>query len=325
MDSDAAGDDGLATFDLFTDVGNLPITVYFRLDATQSTDAGNVWTQTPEPTAMSSGAGRHLVYVHDGTAAPGTVDLGIQRVEYITQGLFVPVHHESDLAEAVPMYTMGSDDTDGATNIRVELLADDQTTVLSTRSAAANGDVVWGGPRAPVQIADSLNSQNVYYVRAFSASPNISIVTPTIYRVGQAGGGSVGTFGPGEGGFRHSARVCPLAADTVIVNCSAFGYKYNNTTVTGTITMGGPVVGMSVALYRCVPPDTSSCTRDGDPTTTTTNAAGLYTFSGNLEDIYEVVPDPASVGLSSVTPAGGSPIVVTRGSANVQTKNFTAS
>ena len=326
VDSDAFDGSGTASFELFTDVGTLPITVYFRLDDSQTGDAGNIWTQTPEPTAASSGAGRHLVYVHDGTRAPGAVSLGVQRIEYITQAIFVPVHHEIDLGEADPIYTPGSDDTNGATNIQVEVLADDQTTVLRTATAASNGHVVWNGPNAAGPTADSLNAQTVYYVRASSTSGNISIVTPTIYRVGQAGGGSVGTFGPGEGGFRHSARVCPLAADTAIANCSAFAYKYNNTTVTGTITNGGvPVSGMTVDLYRCEPPDQSSCTRDGDPVSVTTNATGVFSFSGNLEDIYEIVPNPASAGLSSVSPVGGNAIVVTQGSGDVQTRNFTAS
>lgn len=326
VDSDDADGTGIASFELFTDVANLPVTVYFRLDDSQPGDAGNVWTQTPEPTAASSGAGRHLVFVHDGTRAPGGVDLGVQRVEYVTQALFVPVHHESDLGEADPVYTPSSDDTDGATNIQVEVLADDQTTVLRTATAASNGHVVWNGPNAAGPTADSLNAQSVYYVRASSLSGNISIVTPTIYRVGQAGGGSVGTFGPGEGGFRHSARVCPLGADTVIANCSAFAYKYNNTTVTGTITSGGsPVSGMTVDLYRCVPPDSSSCTRDGDPISVTTNGLGVFTFSGNLEDIYEIAPDAGSAGFTSTSAVGGSPIVVTQGSGDVQTRNFTAS
>ena len=325
-DNDAASATGEVSFDLFTDVTNLPVTVYFRLDDSQSNDAGNIWSQTPEPTAVSSGAGRHLVFVHDGTRPPGTVDLGVQRVEYLTQAIFVPVHHESDLAEADPIYTPGADDTNGATNIQVELLADDQSTVLGTRTAASNGHVVWSGPNAGGPSADSLDAQKVYYVRASSTNGNISIITPTIYRVGEAGGGSVGTFGPGEGGFRHSARVCPLAADTVIANCSAFAYKYNNTTVTGTVLNGAtPVEGMTIDLYRCVPPNTASCTRDGDPISVTTNNVGVYTFSGNLEDIYEIVPNPGSAGFSSATSVDGPPIVVTEGSGNIQTRNFTAS
>ncbi|MDH3222165.1 MAG: hypothetical protein OEO23_00505, partial [Gemmatimonadota bacterium] len=324
--NDSTGFDGVASFDLFTDVSNLPLTIYFRFDDSQKSDAGNIWTQTPEPTALASAAGRYLVYVHDGTQAPGTVDLGIQRVEYITSSVFSPVYHESDLGEASPIYTLGADDKTGSSNIRVEILADDQTTVLYSQMAPPNGEAFWNGPNFPAsQFRAELFAQNVYYVRASSTSPNIEIVTPTIYQVGQAGGGSVGAHGPGLGGFRHSSRVCPLAADTVIVHCGAFAFKFNNTTVRGTITNGPPVSGMTVELYRCVPPDASSCTRDGDPLTTTTNALGIFTFSGNLEDIYEIVPDPGSVGLSSATPDGGSPIVVTNGSGDIQTKNFTAS
>ena len=326
LDNDSTGFDGVASFSLFANVGELPITVYFRLDDSQPSDAGNIWTQTPEPTALSSGAGRHLVYVHDGTQAPGTVDLGIQRVEYITSSVFAPVFHENDLAEPTPIYTQGADNATGATNIIVEILADDQSTVLYSQNAPGNGEAFWNGPNFPAaQFRAELNAQTVYYVRATSDSPNIDIVSPTIYQVGLAGGGSVGAHGPGVGGFRHSSRVCPLAADTVIKNCGAFAYKFNNTTVTGTISNGGGVSGMTVNLYRCVPPDRASCTRDGDPLTTTTNGSGVYTFSGLLEDIYEVVPDPGSAGLSNVSPDGGSPMVVTNGSGNSQTKNFTAS
>ena len=228
--SDETGFDGVASFELFTDIGNLPITVHFRADESQPSDAGNIWTQTPEPTSVAAGTGRYITYVHDGTQPPGTVDLGIQRVEYITQGLFVPVHHEVDDAEATPINTPGGDDdTDGAVDILIELLADDQSTVLRSKNASSNGHVVWSGPRAGGPSADSLNAQDVFYVRASSGNSAIEIVSPTVYRVGEAGGGSVGTFGPGAGGFRHSARVCPLSADTVIANCSAFAYKYNNT------------------------------------------------------------------------------------------------
>ena len=326
LDNDSTGFDGVASFDLFTDVGSLPQTIYFRLDDSQKSDAGNIWTQTPEPTALSSGAGRHLVYVHDGTQPPGTVDLGIQRVEYITTSVFAPVFHENDLAEATPIYTPGADDKSGSSDILMEILADDQSTVLYSRMAPTNGEAFWNGPNFPSEpFRAELISQNVYFVRASSTNPNIEIVTQAMYQVGQAGGGSVGAHGPGLGGFRHSSRVCPLAADTVIVNCGAFAFKYNNTTVRGTISNGGGVSGMTVNLYRCVPPDRASCTRDGDPITTTTNGSGVYSFPGRLEDIYEVVPDPSSVGLSSVSPDGGSPIVVTNGSGDTKTKNFTAS
>ncbi|NNF27873.1 MAG: carboxypeptidase regulatory-like domain-containing protein, partial [Gemmatimonadetes bacterium] len=117
LDNDSTGFDGVASFDLFTDVASLPTTIYFRLDDGQSSDAGNIWTQTPEPSAVSGGAGRHLVYVHDGTQAPGTVDLGIQRVEYITSSVFAPVFHVNYLAETTPIYTVGGDDKDGSSDI----------------------------------------------------------------------------------------------------------------------------------------------------------------------------------------------------------------
>ena len=320
------GFDGVARFDLFADLGDLPLTLYFRAQDSQGSDAGNLWTQTPEPTAVASGTGRFMTYVHDGTQAPGTLDLGVQRIEYVTQSIFAPVYHERDLAEATPIHTPGSDDYDDATNITVEILADDQTTVLYSRSASSNGHAFWNGPRFGAEpFRAELIAQDVYYVRATSTDPDMEIVSPTIYQVGEAGGGSVGTFGPGAGGFRHSARVCPLAADTAIANCGAFAYKFNNTTVRGTIRAGGVgVSGMTVDLYRCVPPDTASCTRDGDPVSTTTNGSGVFTFTGNLEDIYEIVPNPGSTGHSSATPDGGSPVVVTRGKGDTATKNFTA-
>ena len=81
---------------------------------------------------------------------------------------------------------------------------------------------------------------------------------------------------------------------------------------------------MTVELYRCTPPDRETCARDGTAISVTTNSSGVYRFSGNLEDIYEIVPDPASAGLSSVSPAGGSPMVVTSGDGDVATRNFTA-
>lgn len=328
IDNHETGFDGVQSFFLNAPVATLPITVYFRLQDSQGSDAGNIWTQTPEPTALGAGTGRFMTYVHDGTQAPGMADLGIQRVEYVTQAIFAPVHHETDNAEASPIYTPGSDDTEAATSILLEVLADDQTTVLYSRTAASNGHAFWNGPNFPsVQNRANLIAQNVYFVRASSQDSNIEIVTPSVYQVGVAGGGSVGTFGPGAGGFRHSARLCPLAADTTIANCSGFAYKYNNTQVTGTITAsgGGPVANMTVELYRCTPPDTASCTRDGSAISTTTNGSGVYTFSGNLEDIYEVVPNAGSAGFSSVAPAGGSPIVVTGGSGDSKTKDFTAS
>jgi len=342
--SSQTGFDGLASYDLTEDVVDLPVVVYFRADDSQWDDAGNIWTQTPEPTAVATGTGRFMTYVHDGTRGPGgAVDLGIQRIEYVTQSVFSPVYHESDLGEASPTYTppcdpnweepepeencddVIHDDKDGATGILVEILEDDQETVVEWKQAPPNGEVFWNGPRFgsnPLHQAE-LMSMEVYYVRATSTDPDISIVTQTMYQIGMSGGGSVGTFGPNLGGFRHSARVCPLAPDTVINHCGAFAFKFNNTSVTGAVT---GIQGMTVDLYRCTPPDRESCDRDGDPVaTTTTGAAGVYTFSNLLEDIYEVVPDPSSTGHSSVTPAGGSPIVVTNGDGDAQTKNFTAS
>jgi hypothetical protein len=287
-----------------------------------------------------------MTYVHDGTRAPGgAVDLGLQRIEYVTQSVFSPVYHEADLAEASTVYTPPCDpnwdepepeencndavhdDKDGVTGVLVEIL-DDQQEVVETKQAPPNGEVFWNGPRFgtnPLHQAE-LVAMEVYHVRATATDPEVTIVSPTQYQIGMSGGGSVGTFGPNLGGFRHSARVCGLAQDTVIDHCGAFAVKFNNTRVTGTITSGGGAVsGMTVNLYRCTPPDTGSCSRDGDPLTTTTNGSGVYTFNGNLEDIYEVVPDPASAGFSTVTPAGGSAIVLTQGRNDSKTKNFTAS
>lgn len=306
------GLDGKAVHALSVPVSSLPVTYYLRANDNQPPAASNTWTQTPEPQSGASAAGRFIRYVHDGTGPQsGTLDVGRQRLRYLTQSMFVPVHHEVDNTQSTPLWS-GGDNFDGATAIRITVSGGG---VTRNKFAASNGDVVWNG---------EFNSETVYTVSATSTNSSITIVSPTSYTVGQPGGGSVGAFGAGAGGFRHSARVCPLSADTAIANCSAFAYKYNNTGVTGNIQDGSAanVSGLTVELYSYA---CGACARSGSPVSTvTTNGSGNFTFSGLLEGIYEIVPVPASGGFSSATVvAPSTAIVTTAGNGNSQTSNWT--
>ena len=126
-----------------------------------------------------------------------------------------------------------------------------------------------------------------------------------------------------QGGYRHSARVCPLSADTIIANCSGFAYKYINTSITGRITVsgGGGQAGVTVTLTRCRTPQslgsTSCAQSDGFSVQDTTNGNGDFSFGGLLEGIYEVRP----AGASGATP--GSRLVQTAGSGASELANFT--
>ncbi|MGI9629223.1 MAG: hypothetical protein ACR2QM_20535, partial [Longimicrobiales bacterium] len=62
FDASETGFDGIASFDLFADLDDLPVTVFMRLDDSQPSDAWNIWTQTPEPTTLSAGTGRFMTY-----------------------------------------------------------------------------------------------------------------------------------------------------------------------------------------------------------------------------------------------------------------------
>jgi len=217
--------------------------------------------------------------------------------------VWTQVFHEVDNTSSGPVRSNG-DDTAGSTSMKIQLRRNG--TQLDSRSVVASGSI---GPFHRRPVPDNLT------LTVSSNDGTITFVSPTSIVVGAPGGGSVGTV-DGDGGYRHSSRVCPLSADTIISNCSGFAYKFNNTRVQGTITQGGGGAGgETVKLERCRTPQSLNAqqcaAKDGFSRTDTTSGSGAYDFSGLLEGIYQV------------SAGGVSRLVATKGKGNVQVKDFT--
>jgi hypothetical protein len=135
-----------------------------------------------------------------------------------------------------------------------------------------------------------------------------------------------------------------------------FAFLVKNTTVRGTITDGSAkaVSGMTVSLRRCndsvgavgsVTPnpardygadglpgggdDVVSCNDGavdylGTTQNATTNASGVFEFGGLTEGVYEVIPQPTTVGtFTTSTPAAR--LYFTLGSGDIESATFTVS
>jgi hypothetical protein len=301
----ASSQSGNAVVTISRSPSELPQKVYFRLDSDQSQAYGEAWVQSTDPAGAGSASGGYLQYTADGLEPiNGSVNVGKLVVRYTTMVIFTTGFHEVDNTSSGPVKSQG-DNREGATAIGITLKRNGST--VETRGLTSTGGVVFR--RLPVP--------SDYTLTAASTDSNITILTPSTLTVGSTGGGSVGRT-DSQGGYRHSARVCPVSADTIIANCAGWAYKFNNTAVTGTVTRsgGGGAGGVEVRLARCRTPQSTSAStcvaEDGFVQTRTTSGSGGFSFTGLLEGIYEV----------SVTGSSVSTLVATRGNGNRQTANL---
>ena len=121
---------------------------------------------------------------------------------------------------------------------------------------------------------------------------------------------------------------------------TVFTFLFNNTKAFGVIkmTVGGAVVpNMSVTLRRCLtsagavkpPAGPALCTTymplaapNAGPTTVSTDATGTFTYNNLQEGVYEIVPNAASVNLTSTTPT--SRLFLQSGSQDIERGDYTA-
>ena len=257
---------GMATFTDEADVDDLPMKFYIRLSTSQAKALGEAFMVTPEPSdaasmesaavAGSKTAQSLLVYEHDGLTMPGdTVDLGVMRVKWTTQSLYVGVHHERDHIEGFDNQRLQSRDArpsaaaraDSAVNIRLQVVDKYGTPrdweyedaygqdprgitggTAQPRPPLANGLVVYSDLPANLDFvveAEANGSRQIYGLRdvdAFMGSRRAEI---------SRGDHSVGTFGEHSGTGPH-VLICPLAERGGLANCSTFAYGYTNNVVT---------------------------------------------------------------------------------------------
>lgn len=268
-------------------VDDLPVTFYARPNGTQEYAYDAEWTWSPKPAGAGSSAGRYLKYEWDGTDPPSGVNLGVLEITYTTMHFYTNVHHEVDDIASNPQRTAG-DDMEGATSITIYLYQGGK--LVDTRPIRKIG-AINAIYNVPSFVAGS--------VEARSSDSTIEFITPTVQSTGGNGGGTVGALGP-QGGYRHSFRLCPQRADTIIKQCSGFAYKFNNTKIRGRVRHGNgsAATGETVTVKRCRIPQPLSGSRcaayDGFEKSGGTNSNGDYSISSLLEGTYEVTVNGVS-------------------------------
>lgn len=262
---------------------SIPDTFFVRLAG--PTDQGTVvnnhgFNQTPEPATGASSVSRYLRYVFNGTN-PDSIMVGTEKITWTDVDLYVRAHNERD---DTLNFTNGDVSSPGSDNLQVQLYrvnTDGTKTSVDGPYAlnfpAASGSVVFGvnGTAAAVTLP-----VGTYEVRARSAVGTQTIISDTAYTV---------TI---DGAKMQDTLKTFMASATHPKGYSSFVWKYNNTTLAGTVraadgtNANGATVRIQTAANFVGP------VRD----TTLNITAGSYSKTGLLEGPYTVT---ASMGDSA--------------------------
>ncbi len=251
-----------------------------------------------------------LVYEHTGLALPtAKMDLGEVAVTFTTQTLVVGVHQERD---NVPGFTnIAPGDVrpvanDTPADIVISLAVPDSrgypTAILDDEGQEMNYDRMPGAGTGLVRYP-SLDSELKLIVEA-DASNNKKIVTPDRLNVfgedvDTDAHGTTGAFGE-AGGLMPVVHFCPETTTDGPAykdDCSTFGYKFTDGSISRTITSasyaGGdsvPAAGVIVAVKAIDGIDARS------PRPKKASAAGVASFADLVDGTYEITVMPDSTG-----------------------------
>ena len=249
-------------------------TFFMRLSNTQAVAGTHEFSQTP--VAMrGTAAGPLLRFIHNGTAAVSDpAYVGDETVMFTDADLVVRVYDERDdsLPGGPPKYTTG-DNIENADNVQFSLkwrhtgASTDSTRTLT--AAAVDGVAMF----VNVPIA-----QDPYTLNARSLVSFQKVLNDTTLTVGT--GGSAGDLTGG----RLSSKVYPLG-DTTTARHAAFAFKYTNGAISGS-TLAADATPASGLIVTATP--TTETIQGSATLTDTTDAAGLYGWSGLTEGKYTV-------------------------------------
>lgn len=203
-------------------------------------------------------------------------------------------------------------------------LVDAGGTLLETATTDANGEYSFGGLREGtylVRWVDDTPDNTVVVLKALNTDS--AFVTTTA--AAPVAGGSIAALP------RWDYEISAGDGDDDVAD---FMFLYKNTTINATVQTGAAVkiAGMTVSLRRCnvstgavSPPQTAvdqTCTTYlGSTVTAVSDANGVATFSDLIEGVYQIAPQPGTVG-TYTTSAPASTLYITIGSADVESATF---
>ncbi|MDE2980287.1 MAG: carboxypeptidase regulatory-like domain-containing protein [Gemmatimonadota bacterium] len=251
--------DGKGTLSFMADTDNLPAMVYIRAAADQDDeiDMGEMYEQTDA-----------LMHEHDGFILPANndpaenmdLDKGPVYVSFTTQSLFIGAHRElDDRTGLTDNIGVGGGDKfptgDAVDKIEVRLMQEDARGRLRPFEYDHDLDAETPDVAAEAMFGDDgqvkfahvpANAKITVEVDAGSGMtiiPNdrdwrvIDAYTDVDYPAAFGDGVIVGGFGEGAGGggARPDVWLCPLQRQDGTDNCSTFGYKWADGTISGSI------------------------------------------------------------------------------------------
>ncbi len=252
-------------------VAALPITYWVRLAegiGSQPAPAGNqIFEQTPDPDYPGMAQARYLVFEHSGFQAPGNAThIGTEEVRFRTADIVVRIHHEADDSLVTPMFT-GGDDINNVDEIEVTLwyLPSDG----SAPQAVASGNPMGG---ANTVTFNSFFTDTMYAVSSHPRpgfSSKVALLD-TLQMVEQWGGQS------------FLADQCQAEGSA---GCSTFGYKYDNTSITGVVRAADGTDADGIRVHIWVD---SMTIQPNMLDTTLVVSGGGYALGGLIEGDYHV-------------------------------------
>lgn len=273
-------------------------------------------TATSDTSATSSKiTDMYLVYEHDGMSLPSStpVDLGQLDVRFTTQRLVVGFHHETDQIHGYSGTTRSAVTADA----RPSASARGDVSVTLMTIDEKNGNLVqWQHPTSRTRDRATKKSPGATGLVTFTGLPTDMYFTVKAEIAGGAtarprqfvgdteietymldgrladvrndnnrGEHSVGSFGKEDGGGTPEVRICPLAVDDKLGDCSTFAYSLADGTLTGTLASAGGTTATGVVTLA---PKLALGVTETEVDTVKAADNGAYEFENIRAGVYTV-------------------------------------
>ena len=307
----------------------VPATFYVRVDSAkdQAADGGEMFDAVADEVhAMGSEDGKSLMYEHTGLALPSdmNVDVGPMRITFTTQSLTVSIHRELDDVEGFTDFRAAAEGGDGQPSgdaldgLEVELLeigsdgrARKYEYMLADGETEAPNPLTFKTSSGAYAAATFTNlPADGKFIVQLDTDPGLTVASnyrdgDEVFAHGSAlddygeskdelssAGYVAGGFGEGVGGAHHTVELCNLARvyDDPDFGCSTFAYKWNDGSVSGSIT--GLRKG-DEATITLTPEGDFASEFDQKTTVKATSSANRYSFSNVADGEYDLILEGA--------------------------------